>query len=176
MDRMGRRGFSIIPKFIHVILFILSEDVGTGWVAAPLLLLFRVPDGQHGRRPLGMHVVVGQDGIGVRHHLFAGENQGLAVAAEELKGDEFVGAVPQDLDQVGEVLDGNAIDRLDDKLDRIGAAVGEPVLKKEVTMTRRSPSKFGASSQRVTERGSSARRWRVAFRPEAPAMVELMRS
>jgi hypothetical protein len=76
---------------------------------------------------LGAHAVVGEDFLGGLEELGAPEDRALDAAAVEGDLDELVAAVAQDLDEVGEVLDGDAVDGFHDVGDGVVVALGELV-------------------------------------------------
>ena len=112
---------------------------------------FRVPDGQGVRRALAADAVVGEDFFRCADHVRTSKNQGFAAAVVKLDGDHLVAAVAQDFDKMEEVLDGDAVDRLDDFRLGVGIARGQFMGKKgEETTTRPSPGKACKSMKRLT--------------------------
>ena len=76
---------------------------------------------------MGAHAVVGEDVVGGGKQFLALEDEALAAALVRLHDDELVAVVAQHLDEVGEILDGDAVDRFYHGGHRVGVALRDLV-------------------------------------------------
>jgi hypothetical protein len=63
----------------------------------PILIRFRIPDGDHVDRSLAPYAVVSEDFVGGSQHFRSGEHKGFSSATIELDIDEFVSGVAKEL-------------------------------------------------------------------------------